>query len=226
MKMDIIVATHYWSGWGHCVETWMDTAEAGHVYSVIGDKPVLEAFQEGYENSRAPILAYIHDDVEIYERGWDARVLKQFQDPSVGMVGFGGALGHGTSNLYTVPYHLPNLARQHFLSNMRSAEKHGGRFTGDRDVAILDGFSLFVRRSILDKWGGWPQGKPIGYFMYSENLCCEARRQGYRIRLCGVDCEHLGGKSSGSIPHSPSYEDEHLFFYQNNADVMPWRVPE
>lgn len=53
------------------------------------------ALQRGYELSdkRHDILAYIHDDVRIYERNWDQRVLKEFDDPTVGVVGFGGARG-------------------------------------------------------------------------------------------------------------------------------------
>ena len=130
----------------------------------------------------------------IYEKDWDLRVLREFNDPTVGMVGFAGALGHGHPDLYKVPYHLPNLARQNFMSNMRSAETHGARFTSERDVAVLDGCALFVRRSILKKWGGWPKNRIIDYFLYSEWLGCEVRRQGYRIRLVGVDFEHLGRK--------------------------------
>lgn len=220
------VATRQWEQWDDCVESWRDTANQSLNIVVAEGLDVLPAFQQIYLSTTEPIIGLVHDDVVIYERGWNSRVLNCFNDPTVGVVGFGGALGHGTPNLYEVPYHLPNLARQHFLSNMRDAEKHGGRFTGDRDVAILDGFALFVRRSILDKVGGWPVDKPYGYFMYSEWLCCEARRQGYRIRLIGVDCEHLGGKSSGFISPKENYELAHSYFYEHNRDVMPYRVPE
>lgn len=225
-EMVICVATRFWEGWKKCVYGWEDTAVGGLYAYCVADMDVLPAYQECYERTTEPILAYIHDDVEIYEKGWDQRVLDQFDDPSVGLVGFGGALGHGTADLYSQPYHLPNLARQNFLSNMRSAEKHGARFTGERDVAVLDGFALFVRRPILDKVGGWPLDKPYGYFMYSEWLCCEARRQGFRIRLVGVDCEHLGGRSSGFISPNENYELAHKYFYDNNRDVMPYRVKE
>jgi glycosyl transferase family 2 len=233
----LTIATHYWRdgnrGWRDCVQSWLTHSVTNPALYFAAKMPVVEAYQWAYEHTSEPIIGMVHDDVMIYEGSWDARVLKEFEDPTIGMVGFGGALGHGTPNLYQVPYHLPNLARQHFLSNMQDAEKHGGRFTGERDVAVLDGFALFVRRRILDKWGGWPDkrggwphGTPVGYFMYSENLCCETRRQGYRIRLVGVDCEHLGGKSSAHIPTSPSYEEEHAYFYARNRDVMPYRVKE
>jgi GT2 family glycosyltransferase len=223
-KMVYGIATRHWSGWRDCVDSWIKTATESHPFICVPNMPILPAFQLIYLGTSEPIIALIHDDVVIYEKGWDQRVLHQFEDPTVGLVGFGGALGHGTPNLYQVPYHLPNLARQHFMSNMRSAEQHGTRFAGDRDVAVLDGMALFVRRSVLDAWGGWPVAETIGYFMYAENLCCEVRRQGLRIRLCGVDFEHLGGKSSGTeLPHS--YEDEHRYFYERNKDVMPFSVP-
>jgi GT2 family glycosyltransferase len=224
-QMVYCIATRCWAGWEDCVRSWDETASQAHRHSVVANTDVLDAFQMCYMRTEEPILAFIHDDLMIYEKGWDERVLRQFSDPGVGVVGFAGALGHGVPHLYEVPYHLPNLARQHFLSNLRTAEIHGGRFTGERDVAILDGMALFVRRHILDTVGGWPRNKAVGYFMYSEWLCCEARRQGYRIRLVGVDCDHLGGKSSGYIPASDNYEEEHRYFYEHNRDVMPYRVP-
>jgi hypothetical protein len=225
-NLAMIVATRYWNGWGRCVTTWLDTSNLGHRYQVVSGLDVVPAFQEGLELTHEPILGYVHDDVEIYEVGWDIRVLREFVDETVGLVGFAGAVGHGTPDLYTSPYHLPNLARQQFLSNLRSAEKHGARFVGQRDVAVLDGLALFVRRSVLEKAGGWPVDRPYGYWLYSEWLCCETRRQGYRIRLVGVDCEHLGGKSSGHIAAVPSYEEAHRYLWDENRDMLPYRVKE
>jgi GT2 family glycosyltransferase len=227
MRMVLGIATREWSGWLWCVDSWKEQARFTYPMDFVFGKDVMPAFQDILGRAFCEdIIALIHDDVRIYEAQWDVRVLRQFKDPAVGVVGFGGALGHGHPDLYNVPYHLPNLARQSFMSNMTSAEKHGARFHGERDVAILDGFALFIRRSILDKVGGWPVDKPYGYFMYSEWLCCEARRQGFRIRLVGVDCEHLGGKSSGFISPKENYEEAHRYFYEHNRDVMPWRVPE
>lgn len=217
------IATRHWEGWRDCVKSWNETASEEYPWIIAANMPIPWGFDAIYRGTTEPIIAMIHDDVMIYEQGWDQRVLGQFDDPSVGLVGFGGALGHGSWNLYQVPYVLANLARQQFMSNMRSADKHGKRFAGEHDVSVLDGFALFVRRSVLDKWGGWPLDKKVGYWMYSENLCCEVRRQGLRIRLVGVDCEHLGGKSGGS-PLPYSYEDEHAYFYERNRDMMPARV--
>ncbi len=220
------IATREWSGWKECVKSWDDTADWYRPQQVVANTDVISAYQICYKRSREPILAFLHDDLMIFERGWDSRVLNSFADPGVGVVGLGGSVGHGTPDLYTSPYHLPNLARQHFLSNMRSAEVHGGRFTGERDVAAIDGFAIFVRRSILDKHKGWPLTEPYGYYLYTEWLCCEARRQGFRIRLVGVDCEHLGGKTSTMVQVQDDFQAAHKYLYDHNRDMLPFRVED
>lgn len=220
------VASRGWPGWLDCVKTWFDTASEPYSIHVCMGQNVVPALQDCYESTSEPILGYLHDDLQLFEKGWDQRVLSQFDDPRVGVVGLGGGVGHGHPSLYQGEYHLPKLARQTFLSNMRSWQTHGGHFTGERDVACLDGCALFVRRSFLDSVNGWVKAEPYGYWLYSEWLTCEARRQGYKIRLVGIDFEHLGGKSSGHISTSPSYEDAHWYLYDNNRDVLPYRVAE
>jgi len=231
MNLVKCVATRRWEKWLQCILTWRDSELMHWPHYVVYDKDVVPAYQECYENTREMILAYLHDDLEIYEKGWDTRVLQEFADPSVGLVGFGGALGHGQPWLYQRPYYLPDLARQSFLSNLREAQTHGARFQGECDVAVVDGFAVFVRREILKSWkhengapNGFPQCQSVGYFMWCENLCCEVRRQGYRIRLVGVDCHHIGGRTSTVYQVKEDYELEHLYFYEHNRDVMPYHV--
>lgn len=226
-QLMMCVATRMWPGWEKCVQTWMLTASTDIRYRIVPNMNVMDAYQDCFEfGPQLPIFGLVHDDVEIYEQGWDQRVLKEFNDHRVGMVGFTGALGHGHPDLYSVPYHLPHLARQDFMSNMRSWAQHGKHFTGERDVAVCDGCAIFVRREILEERGGWPLDTPYGYWMYAEWLCCETRRQGYRIRLVGVDFEHLGGRTSTIHQITDDYEAAHWYFYQHNQDVLPYRVAE
>lgn len=214
------IATRFWDGWRDVVHSWEAHATISHPYIVVPNMTIPRCFEAAYRSTTEPIISYMHDDLQIHEFGWDDRVLAEFEDPAVGLIGFAGALGHGNPNMYKEPFRIPNMVRREFRSNLRDAERHGGRLSGAIDVSVLDGMALFVRRSVLDACGGWPVDKPVGYFMYSEWLCCEVRRQGLRIRMVGVDCEHLGGKSSGTpLPHS--YEEEHRYFYEANRDVMP-----
>lgn len=223
MTLEMIIATLEWPGWKECIHSWLDTANDLLPFSAIKGKTILEAYQQGFEESTADILGYLHDDVMVYEKAWNSRTLKEFDNPRVGIVGWGGAIGHGHPSMYSVPYELPQLARQYFISNMRSAEKHGSRFIGERDVSVIDGFAIFVRRELIEKIGGWTGHGPIGYYLYTEYLCCMARRLGYRIRLVGIDCDHMGGKSSGRFPPQPfDFEGEHRWLYDNFQDVLPW----
>lgn len=216
------IATREQPSWLECVASWHDSASKMYLQYIVFDQDVLPAYQMATDGTTEPILAFLHDDLMIYEKDWDLRVLKEFEDETVGIVGFGGALRHGSPDLYTAPYRLPNLARGCFMSNMRTAEKHGTRFTGARDIAILDGFALFVRRSLFDKIGGW--NLAAGYFLYCEWLCCEARRAGYRIRLVGVDCEHLGGRTASMVQVSDDFNAAHRWLYDNYRDVLPAEV--
>jgi hypothetical protein len=234
-QLSLIFATLRWKGWADCMNSWSANAMQPHAWHIYADMPLLEAYQRGFEDSPEPILGYCHDDVVCQERNWDERVLKEFEDPSIGLVGFGGALGHGDPDMYRKPYELCQLARRGFRSNMASAEVHGERFTGERDVAVLDGFAMFVRREVLAHSNnyaetngepGWPNLTSVGYIGYDYWLCCEARRQRYRIRLVGVACDHKGGKSTGLTPpgFDARFEEAHRYIYDTCRDVLPYEV--
>jgi len=225
VNLIIVSATLGWKDWRDCIQSVKDTMVKPWPVVMIPCLPLILAYEDGYRltNSDNDIIGYVHDDVMIYEPGWDIKVMHQFEDQSVGVVGFGGGLGHGDPQLYMIPYHLSQLARQLYRSNTRDAEVHGERFTGECDVAVLDGFALFIRRKLLDAVGGWPLFTPVGYYCYDYWICCAARELGYRIRLVGVDCHHLGGRSS--YPGlEVKYEEAHKYIYDRFPSVLPFYV--
>jgi len=219
------IATCEQPQWQECVASWHDTASAIYPHRIVRNTDIVEAYQMIYKDTAEPILAHMHDDLVIHEKNWDLRVLKEFEDESVGVVGFAGAPGIGHPDMYKHAYQGASLGRVGFKSNLRNAEVHGARFTGNCDVAILDGLALFIRRSVLENEGGWPTGTPIGYFMYDGWACLTALRYGYKIRLVGVDCDHLGGKSTGLNPTlRADWEAAHRYIYDEFESVLPARV--
>src|SRR6266446_5097756 len=184
------LCTRHWEGWGNCVNSWYANATRQYPAYMVYNKPMMVAYQEVVDNTQGDILAFIHDDLEITEKGWDDRVLNCFSDPVVGCVGFAGGRGHGSPDLYRGPYKMENFARRNFISNLEDAEAHGARFSGETDVAVFDGLALFVRRPIIENWGGWPQNTPVNYWVYDYALSCETRHQGFRNKLVGVACKH------------------------------------
>ncbi len=211
---------------------------ARHEYIVVDNsetnRGVLASMQEGYEKAGQDIIALLHDDVDITEENWDTRVEAEFADPSVGVVGFGGALHHGDPDIYKVPYYLQQLGRSYYRSNTTDAESHGERFTGSCDVATLDGFALIVRKELLDKAGGFPVDR-MTFHSYDYWVCCMAHRLGYRVRVVGVKCHHSGGKTSTTPAYQEwikkthgktdvqVHEESHRYIYDEFFDVLPWR---
>jgi len=251
MKMAIITAhagadsleeaTKSWVGRGYTWEPFGDSkgilCPGVDLIITNGSEGMLPAYQYGFEfakNAGFDLLAYLHDDVIIDDDNgaWIARVEKEFEDPTVGLVGFGGAIGHGSAGMYDVPYQYQLLARHAFMSNMRDAENHGTRFIRSCNVAVLDGFAMIVRREVLEKAGGWPLGTPIGYVCYDYWLSCMTRRLGYKIRLVGVPCQHLGGRTfvklgKGDDPrHWQQYLDSHKYIYEEFRDVLPFEATQ
>lgn len=222
-----------------CVESWADTRSHRHE-SILRENTlednlgVTGSMQYLYEHSFAPIIAFIHSDVEIKERGWDKRVLREFDDPNVGVVGFGGGLQHGTDDIYKTPYRLGQLARAGYLSNTDDAETHGSRFIGATDVAVLDGFCIVLRRSLLDRCGGWPH-VALPFHSYDYWACIMAHKQGYKVRVVGIRCQHYGG----AVSTTPAYqewsqkvlgktdqkvhEESHRWTYEFGRGYLPWR---
>jgi len=227
MRMAIVVAHAGADCIGEALLSW-----GGYVPVLVEDgrNGILNAYQTGLHAAKLrdiELLAYLHDDLIIQEGYWYERVYDEFDDPQVGLVGFGGATEHCHPHLYEVPYHYSNLGRSNFLSNMEFAEAHGKRFEGSCDVAVLDGFSLIVRRELLEKAGGWPLNK-LDYIGYDYWLCCMAHRLGYKIRMVGVACNHLGGRTyvkMGMVDrqdHWQKFLDAHEYIYNEFRDALPW----
>lgn len=226
--------------------TVVQTMAGNHELFVIRNTPgvnlgVIGSYQHAYQTLTAPeivappdILAYIHDDVTIREKGWDQRVLKEFEDPAVGVVGFGGALLHGSPDIYKKAYEISQLGRGLYASNVDDAEVHGERFRGERTVAVLDGFSLVVRRTLLDHAGGWPVDRYPPHHVYDYWIAAIAHRLGYRVRLVGVRCHHHGGGTAVSREYqewaaktrwgsdAEMHRQGHLMIYDDFRDVLPW----
>lgn len=201
-----------------CLDSWK------HDMDIVMGGGLLEGHQALFERNTEPILGFVHDDV-IVQEPWLERVEREFDDPAVGVVGFAGALGLGADQIGKIPWAIEQMGRCiAFLSNLKDAENHGLRFTGERDVAVLDSLVMFIRRELLVKASGWPIGSPIRYWCKDYFIACEAKRHGYRTRLVGMACEHLASQSFtlGTDPYGGMEENRWIF--DTYKYVLPIRV--
>lgn len=193
-----------------------------------GHKGMLQAYQHGFENTRNQgfgIYCFLHDDLIIKDQSWLDKVMREFEDPTVGMVGFGGSTTHGSDRIYKDPYQIMQLSRGQFLSNMVDAEVHGLRYDGPPiEVAALDGYALIFRRELLEKAGGWPVGKLV-FHGYDFWATCMAHRLGYKVKLVPIAIKHYGGMTSVAQKKDDgdNHAKGHEWIYNEFRDCLPWR---
>lgn len=201
------------SSWGAVPVIYVDNGQDG-VY--LGS---VEAFRRGVDAALASfpdagIIACLHDDLQIHDPDWAARVVEYFaENPAMGLAGFGGAIALGDADLYQKEYAPQALARKGFRSNLVDAEAHGIRRLYAERVACLDGFSQIGRRAF---WEGrdyetqsgpaadvaslrpWEVLRDLGmvHHFYDSALGCLAARAGWETWYLPIPCVHYGGRTA------------------------------
>jgi len=181
--------------------------------------------------SDSDVIVYCHDDLEIHDPAWLSRLTNLFENPDCVAAGPGGAVGLGTQDLYRKPFRIQNMIRLGYASNQDDWQVHGGHFTGDRRVAVLEQFCMAVRVDWLRNRGGWPVGH-CNHHMLDAFIACEAASDDKEIWQAGFSCRHSGGGSSVSPIygqakwlHDGSLEGDHIaphkWIFENYRDCLP-----
>ena len=218
----------------------------------LGTVPAFKAGVDyALEHTDADVVACLHADLEIHDPQWQQKVLDRFdRQPAVGLLGFGGAIGLGDSDIYQKPYAPVQLARIGFRSNLVDAEVHGVRSLLPERVACLDGFSQIGRR---DFWQGIhrPETRPgreqrpwevlteigVTHHCYDSLLGCIAARYGWETWYLPIRVRHWGGQTAvGDQGYQRwaaqqieggdhgFWEQAHKAGYEAFRDVLPLRV--
>ncbi len=190
-----------------------------------------QAYQQLLDSSQSDVIIYIHDDVTIHDALWLEKVMALFGREECVAVGLGGATALGSRDLYRKPYNIWNMARRGYASNQTDAEVHGGRFTGARQVAVLDAFFMAIRTDWLRNLGGWPV-EHLTHHCGDLWIACEAARRMKEIWMTGIDCTHHGGGSSTGKGYAKAkwlqggtmeqdHQLPHRWLWEEYRDVLP-----
>src|SRR6266536_2017941 len=103
------------SGHEQAVTSWKDTMSRPWQINIDvtteGEEAgFLTKCDRAWRETEATVIGYLHSDLYILEHGWDKRVLSEFDDPKVAVVGFVGATGLGHEDIYKVRYDFHQLA--------------------------------------------------------------------------------------------------------------------
>lgn len=195
-----------------------------------------QAYQQALNACQSDILIYVHDDVTIHDPDWLARILRLFENPNCVAVGPGGAVGLGNRDLYRKRFDIRNMVRIGYASNQDDWQVHGGHFTEDRRVAVLEQFLMAIRVDWLQGKGGWPVDH-LSHHGLDMWVACEAARDGKEIWQCGFSVLHSGGGTSVTEKYKNAawlqggsmesdHQMPHRFLMREYADVLPIEVDE
>jgi glycosyltransferase involved in cell wall biosynthesis len=164
-------------------------------YKNLGVRPALNQI---WELADGDVIVYTHNDVEIYEGGWDEKIRSAFRNlPEAGIIGAYGAKGIGTSDIYQAQYVMQQLARQGCVSDARMDKSvHGFRNLKNlyENVAVFDGFFMAIKKELLNKTNGFSDILPI-HHSYDNLICIQSIENGYENVLISLDVTHVGGQT-------------------------------
>jgi hypothetical protein len=153
---------------------------------------MIETMQQAYKNCEADVLVVIHNDVFVFEKDWDKRILSYFEEmPDLGAFSFFGAQGCGP-----VGERIQDVPMQGMMagySNMLEAEIHGVRMNEPwRAVSIFDGLCMGFKMDMLRKGKGFDMRYKY-HHIYDRDIALESLKRGYKNIVVNVPCHHLSG---------------------------------
>jgi GT2 family glycosyltransferase len=175
---------------------------------------VIPALNQVWKEAKGDVVACTHNDLVIYEKGWDKRVLDLFERRErCGLAGFFGAEGCGTDG-----------GRMGCHCNFLEAEIHATRNTGEKQVTMFDGISLIWRKQMMDEINGLDTSLQFHHF-YDKNLSLQSHFAGWENWYLGVACHHLNGLTANR-PDYQTWAEKKMGTTNFTGDLVIYKANE
>lgn len=141
---------------------------------------LIRALNQGAALAGGDVLCFLHNDTEMRDGRWLARLRTALDEPGVGLAGLYGARRLRRDGRYV------GRTIVHALEG-------GATLRGDlSEVAAVDGVCLTLRRAVFDAVGGFDED--YGFFHgYDRDLSFAVREAGYRCLIVNATFVHRGG---------------------------------
>lgn len=161
--------------------------------------PLIDLYNE-YPDAK--YIGLIHNDMVIYEQGWDVRMQQAFaDDPQLGLIGLCGSNeidqngGRGAGTMVFFRGGAVQVGNQTINGQDQAA---GARIHGVEPSVCLDSLFMMFRRDVIphlmndrDPWAD----VTLAHF-YDRIWPIRTIEAGYRVATMGVECDHLGGMTT------------------------------
>jgi len=156
---------------------------------------LIRALNQGASLAGGDILCFLHNDTEMRDVRWLARLRTALEEPGVGLAGLYGARRLRRDGRYVGRTIVHALEGNSTLRGEVS------------EVAAVDGVCLALRRSVFDAVGGFDEG--YGFFHgYDRDLSFAVREAGHHCLVVNASFVHRGGGTrTGEAAPVPTAED-------------------
>jgi GT2 family glycosyltransferase len=141
---------------------------------------LIRALNQGAGLAGGDVLCFLHNDTEMRDVRWLARLRVALEEPGVGLAGLYGAR------------RLRRDGRYVGRTIVHALEGSGNLSSDVVEVAAVDGVCLVVTRAVLSAVGGFDEG--YGFFHgYDRDLSLAVRETGRRAVVVNAPFVHRGG---------------------------------
>ena len=146
-----------------------------------GNSGLIRALNQGARLARGEFLCFLHNDTEMLEPTWLARLEAVLTAPArIGLAGLYGVRRLRRDGRYV------GRTIVHCLADRPTLRSEWA------EVAAVDGVCLFVRRALLESLGGFDED--YGFFHgYDRELSFAVREAGWRCAVVNAPFIHRGG---------------------------------
>jgi GT2 family glycosyltransferase/2-polyprenyl-3-methyl-5-hydroxy-6-metoxy-1,4-benzoquinol methylase/spore maturation protein CgeB/Tfp pilus assembly protein PilF len=150
----------------------------------------------GASRGSAPYVLFLNNDT-VPDEGWlDALVAEIEQDVAIGIVG-AKLVYPGKRDVQHAGLEIVNGTPDHVF---RHAKENDSHVIEPRDLDMVTGACLMIRRDLFEALGGFDEVYVNG--VEDVDLCLRARDRGYRVRYCPSSVlVHHEGTSEGRYDH-------------------------
>jgi GT2 family glycosyltransferase len=144
-----------------------------------GAPSVLAAYNRGWRLAGTEFVCFLHNDTEMIEPTWLARLLAPFAAADTGLTGLYGAKCVRRDGTYAGRSIVHSLAAG---PTVRPPSE---------EVAVVDGVCMLLPRVLLEAIGGFDEA--YGFHGYDKDLSLAVRERGRRCHVVHAPFRHHGG---------------------------------
>lgn len=159
---------------------------------------VYPTFRQGFEVASGDVVAFLHSDVVVWQKGWNNKVLQAFSATNnIGLAGFvgsneidekGGRGGGTASN-----FQGREITDGNKIWKGSDWTHHGKHLTDYMRGAVVDGCVMIISRDAWNKIG-YRNDFPPHHF-YDRLIATQMLERGIEVGVIGIEFDHISGQT-------------------------------